>query len=108
MPVPSFSPTTTKRKTNMKEAMRIKGVIHGVCGKRGCEHKLGLAAFMLRNTHPSNTIYFRDKGRDGISAGAANAASLPAGEGMHFPLRADVLSLAGSESGTTYELLMLE
>ncbi len=108
MPVPSFSPTTTKKHKEMKEALRIKEVIHGVCGKRGCEHRLGLAAFMLRNTHPTQTLYFREKGRDGVSAGAANAVSLTAGEGMHFPLRADVLSLAGSESGTTYELLMLE
>ncbi|MBR3691270.1 MAG: hypothetical protein IKL89_01045 [Clostridia bacterium] len=92
----------------MTEALRIKSVIHGSVGKKAVAQELGHATFMLRNTHPTQTLYFKEQGRDGISATAANAASLPAGEVTAFPLRADVLSLAGSDGATTYELVLLD
>lgn len=92
----------------MTEAMRIRGVQRGTCGKTAVSLKLGYTAFLLQNTHATQALYFREAGNNGPAATADTGYTLAAGQSMPLPLRADELSLCGADAATSYELLLLD
>ena len=92
----------------MNDCFRLQNVLTGNVGTTAKDISLGYRAFLLRNTHATNSLHFREKTVDNTAVTSSNGFTLAAGECTPIVLRADKLSVLGSAASTTYQILLLD